>query len=126
MQQTGYLILNGGDAFNPKNKTADHTWLQIIRGNARPRLVVLPTAMTTKEQKAADEVMRYFNYMGTFAQYSMVIDTLSANTRTEYEMLDQVEAIVLTDGSPIDLVERSARHAHRSSPAPRPRKRRGT
>ncbi len=106
MQQTGYLILNGGDAFSPKNKTADHTWLQLIRGNTRPRLVVLPTAMITNAQKAADETMRYFNYMGTFAQYAMITDQSSANARAEYEILDAVEAIVLTDGSPIDLVER--------------------
>lgn len=112
MQQTGFLILNGGDAFSPKNKSADHTWLQLIRGHTRPRLVVLPTAMITKEQKTADEVMRYFNYLGTFAQYTMIVDQLSANTRTEYEIIDKVEAVVLTDGSPIDLVERlSSTHA---------------
>jgi len=106
MQQTGYLILNGGDAFSPKNKSADHIWLQLIRGHTRPRLVVLPTAMITNEQKTADEVMRYFNYLGTFAEYKVITTPLLANTRTEYEVLDKVEAIVLTDGSPIDLVER--------------------
>jgi cyanophycinase-like exopeptidase len=51
-------------------------------------------------------VMRYFNYMGTFAQYSMIVDQRTANTETEYQVLDKVEAIVLTDGSPFDMIER--------------------
>ncbi len=104
--QKGYLIFNGGEAFSPKSKMADHNWLELIRGKARPRVVVVPVAATEKEQKTADEVMRYFNYMGTFAQYTMILDQRTANTETEYMVLDKVEAIVLTDGSPFDMVER--------------------
>jgi cyanophycinase-like exopeptidase len=102
----GYLIFNGGEAFSPKSKMADHNWLQLIRGKTRPRVVVVPAAATEKERKTADEVMRYFNYMGTFAQYAMIVDQRTANTETEYMVLDKVEAIVLTDGSPYDMVER--------------------
>jgi cyanophycinase-like exopeptidase len=104
--QKGYLIFNGGDAFSPKSKMADHNWLQLIRGKTRPRVVVVPVAATEKEQKTADEVMRYFNYMGTFAQYTMILDQRTANTESDYMVLDKVEAIVLTDGSPFDMVER--------------------
>jgi cyanophycinase-like exopeptidase len=104
--QKGYLIFNGGEAFSPKSKMADHNWLQLIRGKSRPRVVVVPVAANEKQQKIADEVMRYFNYMGTFAQYSMIVDQRTANTETEYQVLDKVEAIVLTDGSPFDMVER--------------------
>jgi cyanophycinase-like exopeptidase len=104
--QKGYLIFNGGEAFSPKSKMSDHNWLQLIRGRSRPRLVVVPVAATEKEQKNADQVMRYFNHMGTFAQYSMIVDQRTANTETEYQILDKVEAIVLTDGSPFDMIER--------------------
>ena len=102
----GYLIFNGGEAFSPKSKMADHNWLQLIREQSRPRLVVVPVAANEKQQKIADQVMRYFNYMGTFAQYSMIIDQRTANTETEYVILDKVEAIVLIDGSPFDMIER--------------------
>jgi cyanophycinase-like exopeptidase len=102
----GYLILNGGDAFSPRCKEIDHTWLQLIRGHTRPRLVVVPAATVEKTQRVADKTMRYFNYLGTFAEYKMITDPLSANTRSEYEVLDKVEAIVLTDGSPVDFVAR--------------------
>lgn len=104
--QKGYLIFNGGEAFSPKSKMADHNWLELIRGKSRPRVVVVPVAATEKEQKTADEVMRYFNFMGTFAQYTMILDQRTANTETEYMVLDKVEAIVLTDGSPFDMVGR--------------------
>ncbi len=102
----GYLILNGGEAFSPLTRMADHTWLKLIRGVSRPRLVVVPVAAIEKQQKQADEVMRHFNHLGTFAQYSMIIDQRTANTETEYAVLDKVEAIVLIDGSPMDCVER--------------------
>jgi hypothetical protein len=36
----------------------------------------------------------------------MFIDQASANVQAEVEVLDQVEVIVLTDGSPIDTGER--------------------
>jgi cyanophycinase-like exopeptidase len=102
----GYLILNGGEAFSPRAKMADHTWLKLIRSVSRPRLVVVPVAAIDKQQKRADEVMRYFNHLGTFAQYSMIVDQRTANTEMEYAVLDKVEAIVLLDGSPMDCVER--------------------
>jgi cyanophycinase-like exopeptidase len=102
----GYLILNGGEAFSPRSRMADHTWLKLIRGVSRPRLVVVPVAAIEKQQKQADEVMRYFNLLGTFAQYSMIVDQRTANTEVEYAVLDKVEGIVLIDGSPVDCVER--------------------
>ena len=104
--QKGYLIFNGGEAFSPRSKNADHAWLQLIRGTHRPRVVVVPVAAMEKHQRTADEAMRYFNYMGTFAQYSLITSQESANARTEYEVLNKVEVIALTDGSPIDMVER--------------------
>ncbi len=104
--QKGYLVLNGGEAFSPRSKSADHAWLQLVRGAHRPRVVVVPVAAMEKHQRIADETMRYFNYMGTFAQYSLITDQESANARTGYEVLNKVEVIVLTDGSPIDMVER--------------------
>ena len=102
----GYLILNGGDGFSPLCKNANHLWLQIIRRQNRPRLVVIPTATLVKPRQLADQTMRYFNHLGTFAEYTMIEDTLSANTAANYDIINKVDAIVLTDGSPIDLVER--------------------
>jgi cyanophycinase-like exopeptidase len=102
----GYLVVNGGEAFTPRTRQSDHTWLQLIRTRSRPRLLVVPTATVEKTRSIADQVIRYFNHLGTFAEYTMIVDPQSANTLTECDMLDKVDAIVLTDGSPIDLVER--------------------
>ncbi len=102
----GYLVLNGGDAFSPESKAMDRTWLKLVQGQHSPRLIVLPVAAVEKQQKIADQVARYYSHLGTFAEYRMIIDPLSANTRVEYEVLDKVEAIVLIDGGPLDMVER--------------------
>jgi cyanophycinase-like exopeptidase len=104
----GYLVLNGGDAFTPRNTDADRAWLRLIRGQRqhRPRLIALPIAATENHQKAAYEVVSYFRGMGTFPDYRLMTDRQTANTRAECEILDKVEAIVLTDGSAIDAVER--------------------
>lgn len=101
----GYLVLNGGDAFSPRTKSIDHNWLSLIRRQSRPRVMVVPTASVEKTRKVADETMRYFNYLGTFAEYRLITTPLEANTATEYEDLDKVDAVILTDGSPIDMVE---------------------
>ncbi|MBN1680127.1 MAG: Type 1 glutamine amidotransferase-like domain-containing protein [Anaerolineae bacterium] len=102
----GLLVLNGGEAFSSKTKQLDHNWLQFIRQTHRPRLVVVPVAVIDNPRRVADQVMRYFNHLGTFAEYAMLVDSLSANTPSECEILDQVDAVVLTDGSPVDMVER--------------------
>jgi cyanophycinase-like exopeptidase len=102
----GYLIFNGGEAFTPRSRMSDHIWLELIRGLHRPRLVVVPVAAMEKHQRIADQTMRYFNHLGTFAQYSMIVDQRTANTALEYQVLDKVEAIVLTDGSPFEMIER--------------------
>lgn len=102
----GYLILNGGEAFSPRTKTVDHTWLRLVQGQSRPRVVVVPVAAVAKAEKTAIDTVRYFKNLYTFPEYVKITDQLSANTRTECEILDKVEAIVLTDGSPIDMVER--------------------
>jgi len=106
MDPKGYLVLNGGEAFSPKNKDADHAWLQLIRARSRPRLIVVPVAAIDKHERIAADVARYFGGLGTFTEYKLIVDQQSANAAVEYEALNRVEAIVLTDGSPIDLVER--------------------
>lgn len=102
----GYLVLNGGEAFTSESRAMDRTWLRLVQGQHSPRVIVLPAAAVEKHQKIADQVAHYFSHLGVFAEYRMVVDPLSANTRTEYEVLDKVEAIVLTDGGPLDMVER--------------------
>lgn len=102
----GYLVVNGGQAFVPESKEADRAWLKLLRGSHSPRVVVVPVAVMAKQQRVADEVTRYFSRLGTYAQRVMITDWLTANTETEYAALDKVEAIVLPDGSPVDMVER--------------------
>lgn len=103
----GYAILNGGEPFSPRSKDSDHAWLQLIRpAQNRPRVMVVPAAVIGNPRRDADQVMRYFNLLGTFAEYKMIVDQQSANTESEYKELDKVDAIVLPDGSSIDMVER--------------------
>lgn len=104
--QKGYLVLNGGQAFVSESKEADRAWLKLLRGTHSPRVVVVPVAAMEKQQRIADEVTRYFSHLNTYAQRAMIIDQRTANTETEYAVLDKVEAIVLTDGSPVDMIER--------------------
>jgi cyanophycinase-like exopeptidase len=107
MQQTkGYLVLNGGEAFSPKSKESDHVWLQLVRTRSRPRLIVVPVAAIDRHEQIAADVARHFGGLGTLAQYKLIVDQRTANTAVEYDALNKVEAIVLTDGSPIDMVER--------------------
>ena len=101
----GYLVLNGGEAFSPRMKAVDHRWLQLVRRQHRPRLIVVPAASVDKTRKVADETVRYFSHLGAFAEYKLITTPLEANTATQYEGLDKVEVVVLTDGSPIDMVE---------------------
>lgn len=102
----GYLVFNGGEAFSPRSKISDHIWLELIRGKTRPRLVVVPVAALEKHKHIADKTARYFNHLGTFAQFSLIVDQVTANTEMEYQPLNKVEVIVLTDGSPVDMLER--------------------
>lgn len=101
----GYLVLNGGEAFSPRTKSVDHNWLKLVRRRSRPRVMVVPTASVDKTRKVADETIRYFNHLGTFAEYRLITTPLEANTAAEYQDLDKVDAVVLTDGSPFDMVE---------------------
>lgn len=102
----GFLVLNGGQAFTSKNKATDGLWLKLVRGTHNPRVAVLPTAAIEKHGKQANDVAAYFGHLRAFSEAKQIIDPLTANTRSEFEVLDKVEAIVLTDGSPIDLIER--------------------
>ncbi|MBI5960657.1 MAG: Type 1 glutamine amidotransferase-like domain-containing protein [Chloroflexi bacterium] len=102
----GYLVVNGGEAFTIENRPANRAWLRLVHEQHSPRVIVVPVAAMRKQQRVASEISKYFEFMGMFAEYKMIVDQLSANTRTEWESLDKVEAIVLTDGSPLDLIER--------------------
>lgn len=101
----GTLILHGGDAFTPQNKQLHYDWLRLIRGEHRPRVMIVPVATIQKPTLVAQETSRYFQGVATFPQYTEITDQLSANTAIHYEALDKVDAIVLTDGSPIYTVE---------------------
>ncbi|HEX3054019.1 MAG TPA: hypothetical protein VHP83_25415 [Aggregatilineaceae bacterium] len=103
----GYLVLHGGDAYNSQNKNLDHLVLQLIRrGRERVRLVVIPAAAIKNPEKEALDAVHYYKNLGTYPDYKMFIDQASANVQAEVDVLDKVEVIVLTDGSPIDTVER--------------------
>lgn len=104
--QKGYLVLNGGQAFVPESKETDRAWLKLLRGRHNPRVVVVPVAAMEKHQRVADEVTRYFSRLNTYAQHVSITNWHTANTETEYTVLDKVEAIVFTDGSPVDMIER--------------------
>lgn len=107
MTPKGMLILNGGDAFAPECTQAHRDWLRRLRRDgSRPRLIVVPTAEMQRPQKMADKAMRYFRAMGTFAEYTLIQDTTSANTPADYAVINKMEAVVLLDGSPLDVVER--------------------
>ncbi len=102
----GYLVLNGGQAFVPESKEADRAWLKLLRGAHSPRVAVVPVAAMEKHQRVADNATRYFSHLNTYAQHVMITNWHLANTETEYTVLDKVEAIVFTDGSPVDMIER--------------------
>ncbi len=103
----GYLLFHGGDAFTPKSKQADHDWLKLVRkGQTKPRLAVVPAAAMNQPYKIAQDISGYYGNLGTFAEYTLIVDPQTANSEPETLLLDKVDVIVLTDGSPIDLVER--------------------
>ncbi len=102
----GYLVLNGGQAFVPESKEADRAWLKLLRSTHSPRVAVVPVAAMEKHQRVADEATRYFSRLNTYAQSVRITNWHTANTETEYTVLDKVEAIVFTDGSPVDMIER--------------------
>ncbi len=107
----GYLIFNGGGAFESSMFEADRAWLSYVRGNRRPRVIVVPVAAMEKHQKIAHETARYFKRLTTQADYKLITNQTLANTETEYEILNKVEVIVLSDGSPLDMIER-VQHTH--------------
>ncbi len=103
----GYLVLNGGEAFTPRSKTSDYAWMKNIFRESRPRLVVIPAATLVYPEKEAQEAAAYFkNFNNAYVDYSVITDQLSANTHANFEVLDKIDIIALTDGSPADMVER--------------------
>lgn len=102
----GYLIFNGGEPFSSTMYEVDRAWLKYVRGNRRPRVVVVPVAAMDKHQKIAYETCKYFNRMDAQTDYKLITNKTLANTPSEFEVLSKVEAVILTDGSPIDMVER--------------------
>ncbi len=102
----GYVIFHGGDAFTPQNKQLHYDWLRLIRREHRPRVSVIPVAAQDKPVRAAQEATRFLHGVATFPEAVDITDSLSANTATNYEGLDKVDAILLTDGSPVHMVER--------------------
>jgi len=102
----GYLIFNGGEAFDSSMYESDRAWMRLVRGNRRPRVVVVPVAAMSKHQKIAYETCKYFNRMDTQADYKLITDQSMANMPTEFEILNKTDVIILTDGSPIDMIER--------------------
>lgn len=101
-----YLIFSGGDAFSPNSREMDYAWLQVIkRHHRRPRLVVVPVAEVQNPGKIARVAASYYKDLGTFAEFTMITNQLTANTLMQYDILDKVEAICFTDGSPFDMVE---------------------
>lgn len=102
----GYLIFNGGEPFDSTTYEVDRAWLRYVRGSRRPRVVVVPVAAMEKHQKIAYETCKYFNRMDAQTDYKLITDRTLANTPSEFEILSKVDAVILTDGSPIDMVER--------------------
>ena len=113
MENKGYLILNGGEAFTPETLDLDRTWLRIVRRGSRPRVLVIASAEPQKTQKVAHQTTQYFNGLGTFPSYKLFTTPLEANTLGEWDAVDKMEAIVLTDGSPAVLMDRlNGTHTH--------------
>ncbi len=103
----GYVIFNGGEAFDSAMYEADRAWIKYVRhSNRRPRVIVVPVAAMDKHQKIAYETCKYFSRMGAQTDYKLITTPLLANTRIEYEVLHEAEIVVLSDGSPIDMIER--------------------
>jgi cyanophycinase-like exopeptidase len=102
----GYLVFIGGEEFSPKSREMDLAWLKLIRQQHRPRLVVVPVAWTKNPSWMAHKAVSYFKHLGTFPESTPITNPLTANTGENYEILDKVEVICLTDGSPVDAVER--------------------
>lgn len=102
----GYLIFNGGEAFDSSMYESDRAWMRLVRGNRRPRVIVVPVAAMSKHQKIAYETCKYFNRMDAQTDYKLITDQTLANTPSEFEVLSKVEAVILSDGSPIDMLER--------------------
>lgn len=103
----GFLVLNGGEAFTAPAKSLDSGWLRLIRRvHARPRVVVIPAADVSGNQREAERVARYFSNLGTFAEATQINSRQAAEMRQETEVLDQVAGLVLIDGSALDMVER--------------------
>ncbi len=107
MDRKGYLVFHGGNAFTAENRDIDRVWLKLVRKPQHsPRLIVIPAAEIVKPQKLAEQAAGYLATLGTFAEFKLIVNPQSANTRSEYEVLNTVEGAVLLDGSPVDAVER--------------------
>lgn len=106
MANRGYLILNGGEALTPETRDLDREWLKIVRRGKRPRVLVIPSAAPEKPQKVAYQAVQHYNSLGTFPEYKLLTTPLAANTLTEWEIIDKVEVVVLTDGSAPTLIDR--------------------
>jgi cyanophycinase-like exopeptidase len=105
----GYLVFNGGDSFTPEMRGASRVWLRYVRPDKSkrvPRVIVVPVAAMDKHQKIAYQTCQHFGRLNTKADYKLITSQLLANTETEYDVLDKVEVIVLTDGSAYDMIER--------------------
>lgn len=105
----GYLVFNGGDSFTPEMRGASRVWLRYVRSEQSkrvPRVVVVPVAAMDKHQKIAYQTSQHFGRLNTKTDYKLITSQLLANTQSEYEVLDKVEVVVLTDGSAYDMIER--------------------
>ncbi len=106
----GYLVFNGDADFTPDMRGATRVWLRYVRppqqSKRLPRVIVVPVAAMDKHQKVAYQVHQHFGRLNTKTDYRLINSQLLANTATEYEVLNKVEAVVLTDGSVYDMIER--------------------
>lgn len=101
----GYLVFIGGKEFSSQSREMDRAWLRLVRKQHSPRLVVIPVASVQNPGRVAGKAVGYYKQLGTFPEHTIITDRRTANTEEYYGMLHNVEAICLTDGSPIDAVE---------------------
>ncbi len=100
----GPVVLSGGNELSPDSDALNKTILHLT-DKPSPHLVVLPTAASDNPRKAARGAAGYFSAHGARVASVMISDKAMANDGASSAPLQSTDAIFLTDGNPLNVVE---------------------
>src|SRR5512147_1214145 len=99
---SGWILLVGGNEFRPDCELMDRALLTLL--GEKPKVVILPTAARENPSLAAENGVRYFQYLGAAAEAAPILTREDAHNLSLISKLEEGDLLYFAGGDPLYLL----------------------